>query len=736
MALSAYTEALAWLLGDPLSAKFTTVPGWVQRAEERLAQQRMDASLSQLHSLVGPEFEEGAALLHDSRLVAAQEKFLNVAKADFIPEVRILARLGHARTQSALRRYPAADVTLVKALKEAKELGNPTFIAAVTILKVINESDWGEPPLGTRIQEIPEYRLDVDVAPLLKAYATIAGARLRLRTGRSKDALRQLEQALTHADFAHLAIIPRCALVRMYGIVQAMNGDAVNARTSLQDAVGLARNIEYVQGEVDAVLSLARVHAPLDRRQTEEYLARASELLEPTDMPTRQPRVRARQIPGARAAYYSRKAEFEFARGAFRTALENYQKDLEITKYLAGEKGENAPRAMAYVRRHLGRVNLALGQHEEAAKQLKVSEEIFRRVGDNLNALSAQTMYCEARFAMRDHGAIEDVLNAMEESASIVDEHSKEAAVVKMLRAQSMWVTHLDAVGALGLIRDAKDVLRSYGRDDHYVRLLLVEAEVLLGCRDEVTARFLLREARSCALSLDAEDLRQRAEKSLVALGAPITEQSLPDGRVELAILFADIRGFTDACRKVDPRIMAEFIAQFAETISRYTSLSEGRPVRFLGDCVMAVFGLQESKFPKELLAIEAAVEIHKRFCMLRERSGAKVKELGAVGLGFGVSSGPVIAGRFGTTELSEYSVIGEAVNLASRLQGEASDGEIMLASEVARCVSRQIPEVVLATKNVTLKGIGQTAAHAVHVRNVEGLLARVAKRSIPPRMA
>lgn len=726
MSISAYTQALAWVLGDPLNESITQIPAWAEKTEHRLVDEEMSASLSAMHSLLGPAFESGAALLHDSRLVLSIDRFRTVSViVSAIPEARILTRLGHGRALSALRRFPTAEQSFAKAIAEAEKLGKETYIAAAHILYAMNDSDWGEPNRSRAPFDLRPRESDGALHWLIEAYRVLALSRFHFRRGERRDALRLLEGVLTDARSATLAPIPRGSLIRMYGIVQAVTGQSAAARAALEDAVGVFRDCGYIVGEVEAVLSLARVHAPVDRNQTHLYLTRAKELLEPTDLPTRPPRSTARQMPGARAAFYSREAEFELARGNFIAAKKSYEKDLKLTMEFAGAKGEGAPRALGYVYRHLGRVCLALGSPVESVSHLQNSVGCFRRVEDSINAFFSQTLLCEVHFAMQNHSAAEQLIVELEKAVEKMPDRAKEGVIVQVLRAQWIWLAHLDEERALGMLRDAKNTLRSFGRDYHYVRLLLVESEVLLGCRDESTARWRLREARSCALSLEMEELRRRAEEMLRSMGAPLTEHATPEGRLELSIFFADIRGFTDACRKVATPTMAEFITEFAETISRFTSLSEGRPVRFLGDCVMVIFGLTETAYQKELLAIEAAAATHERFCLLRERWGRRNPELGRVGLGFGISSGEVIAGRFGSEELSEYSVIGEAVNLASRLQGEAKDGEIMICPQVAARVAKAIPDLPLPTKRVILKGIGEVDAPVLRARDVHGLLRR-----------
>jgi class 3 adenylate cyclase len=86
------------------------------------------------------------------------------------------------------------------------------------------------------------------------------------------------------------------------------------------------------------------------------------------------------------------------------------------------------------------------------------------------------------------------------------------------------------------------------------------------------------------------------------------------------------------------------------------------------------------------------------------------------------------VAGRFGTEELSEYSVIGEPVNLASRLQGEAGDGEILLAPGTARAVAPHIGELA-TVRRVLLKGIGEIEAPVFQAAELKQILRSIRRK-------
>lgn len=174
---------------------------------------------------------------------------------------------------------------------------------------------------------------------------------------------------------------------------------------------------------------------------------------------------------------------------------------------------------------------------------------------------------------------------------------------------------------------------------------------------------------------------------------------------MKLAILYADLRGFTSVCQVLDTTVMAEFIREFAEMIGQQASRFEGKPVRFLGDCVMAVFGGDDIPYAKERMALEAACSMCERFKNQRQRWGARHPDLAGIGIAFGLSTGSVVADRFGSEDLSEYSVIGEAVYQAARLQEWAADEEIIVSEQAYQEIAREIPSLPCTARTVQLRG-------------------------------
>jgi adenylate cyclase len=255
----------------------------------------------------------------------------------------------------------------------------------------------------------------------------------------------------------------------------------------------------------------------------------------------------------------------------------------------------------------------------------------------------------------------------------------------------------------------------------------------LIHTRDLASARWQLIRARRYAVSRELEDLRRQADELLESIPPDPRPRSDGVGRMKLAILYADLRGFTSVCQVIDTTVMAEFIREFAEMIGQQASRFEGKPVRFLGDCVMAVFGGDDIPYAKERMALEAACSMCERFKNQRQRWGARQPDLAGIGIGFGLSTGPVVADRFGSEDLAEYSVIGEAVNQAARLQEWAADEEIIISEQAFQEIERELPGLPFTARTVQLRGfkIADVPARVVHAPTVWPRMQRDRSRGV-----
>jgi adenylate cyclase len=204
--------------------------------------------------------------------------------------------------------------------------------------------------------------------------------------------------------------------------------------------------------------------------------------------------------------------------------------------------------------------------------------------------------------------------------------------------------------------------------------------------------------AAEAAISFDNarshEELSQRVmERQALSrfLSASIVEKILanPDQihlggeNQTVTILFADIRGFTRMSEKMEPMEVVELLNEYFSEMTDLVFENGGTLDKYLGDGLMAVFGAPLAKPDDSLRAVKTAIEMQRALARLNRDWEAMGQR--SLKIGLGVNTGPVTAGNIGSARRMDYTVIGDAVNLASRLCANAAGGQILI-SESTHC--------------------------------------------------
>lgn len=162
---------------------------------------------------------------------------------------------------------------------------------------------------------------------------------------------------------------------------------------------------------------------------------------------------------------------------------------------------------------------------------------------------------------------------------------------------------------------------------------------------------------------------------------ANLDEVRLVDRPIEATVLFADITGFTAMSEKLQPSQVSELLNEYFSYISRACSLYGGVVDKFIGDCAMLVFGVLEEDSDHAFNAVSCAVLIQQLAAQLNEQRRADGRP--EVQFRIGINSGAMLAGNLGSDERMEYTVVGDAVNLASRLCCEAEPNQIIIREQL-----------------------------------------------------
>lgn len=156
-----------------------------------------------------------------------------------------------------------------------------------------------------------------------------------------------------------------------------------------------------------------------------------------------------------------------------------------------------------------------------------------------------------------------------------------------------------------------------------------------------------------------------------------------------ITVLFADIRGFTRLSEHASPEKVVHLLNRYFTTMSEIILKHGGTVDKFIGDGLMALFGAPHATPEDAAGAISAAIEMQK--ALKDVASEIHATGLGSVGIGIGLHTGEATVGYIGSERRSEYTAIGDTVNVSSRLESHAKSGEI-LVSEATRNAAGEMP--------------------------------------------
>jgi len=138
--------------------------------------------------------------------------------------------------------------------------------------------------------------------------------------------------------------------------------------------------------------------------------------------------------------------------------------------------------------------------------------------------------------------------------------------------------------------------------------------------------------------------------------------------KLELSVLFSDIRGFTSISEKLKPEQLVSLLNEYLTEMTGIVLENKGLLDKYIGDAVMAVFGAPLHNDRHAYDACNAALEMMSRLKKLNEQW--KERGIPVLDIGIGINTGEMVAGNMGSVERFDYTVMGDNVNLASRLEG------------------------------------------------------------------
>jgi adenylate cyclase len=138
--------------------------------------------------------------------------------------------------------------------------------------------------------------------------------------------------------------------------------------------------------------------------------------------------------------------------------------------------------------------------------------------------------------------------------------------------------------------------------------------------------------------------------------------------KTNLTVFFSDVRGFTTISEKLDPRALSDLLNSYLTPMTEIVFKNQGTLDKYMGDAIMAFFGAPISYKDHAKYGCRAALHSLKKLTELQKQYEAK--GLPSIDIGIGLNTGDVNVGNMGSETVRSYTVMGDAVNLASRLEG------------------------------------------------------------------
>jgi adenylate cyclase len=191
--------------------------------------------------------------------------------------------------------------------------------------------------------------------------------------------------------------------------------------------------------------------------------------------------------------------------------------------------------------------------------------------------------------------------------------------------------------------------------------------------------------------------------------------------KLTATVLFTDLKGFSTTSEGLDPEHLMSWLNEYMSAMAKVVMANHGVVEKYIGDSVMALFGAPLARATQEEIAEDArnAVRCALQMSKEMERLNAEWKERGlpACTMRVGIHTGTLVAGSLGSAERQEYTVIGDSVNIASRLESFDREGETLIIPRgICRILVSEATKTLLGEEfetlmigEMNLKGKGQS---------------------------
>lgn len=280
------------------------------------------------------------------------------------------------------------------------------------------------------------------------------------------------------------------------------------------------------------------------------------------------------------------------------------------------------------------------------------------------------------RVAILTDNALEDPRFEMGESVIIDGIRSVMAAPIWQERSilGALYVDSLDVVG--GYQTEDLDLLTAIG---HQAALAIQRWNLTQQLREEAVKNAVIRENLGRFHSPQVVDLILEGQADLEAKDTIAT------------IFFCDMVGFTPLSETCTPRELQQVLNQFFKTVNEVVFQEQGTLDKFIGDGAMAIFGAPLPQEDAPVRAIRAALKIRDKLQVAMQMLPEKLR----FSVRYGINTGQAVAGNFGSDERMDYTILGHAVNLASRISRTAEPDQILVGRDTYSEIRENCPFLI-----------------------------------------
>ncbi len=184
--------------------------------------------------------------------------------------------------------------------------------------------------------------------------------------------------------------------------------------------------------------------------------------------------------------------------------------------------------------------------------------------------------------------------------------------------------------------------------------------------------------------------LHRYVDRSVIEqiLANPDKYSELGGDRKEVAVFFCDVRGFTSLSEGMNADELIHLLNTIYQALTGIVFKNKGTFDKYIGDCIMAFWGAPTDIEDETVWAVRAALEMQGAFEDLKQGWPPELKKLG---IGIGINYGEVVVGNTGTDETMDYTVIGDVVNTAQRVESTAGSGQVLITKSALMRVEGKI---------------------------------------------